>query len=144
MRAAAVLLAPPHDVWKLVGEPYHLSDWWPGYRGIQPDRRGLAEGARWRISRGPTGSGTSNLLRRPAGEGVIVLTRVVEGSLLAWHDVELRVDCRIALEPAADRRTRAEATIEGSWLRISAEGLRSVPRHAVRRLYDLCQTAAEL
>ena len=114
------------------------------YQGVQVDRRGLAEGARWSVNRGPTGSGTSNLFTRPGGGGTIVLTRVVEGSFLAWHDVELRVDCAVALEPAAQRRTEATVSVEGSWARITFEGLRLVPRHALRRLHDLCQTAAEL
>jgi hypothetical protein len=141
LEAVGILLSPPDDAWKLVGEPYHLSDWWPGYRGIEPDRRGLVEGARWTVSRGPTGAGTSNLLRRPAGEGIVVIKRVPAGSALAWHDVDLEVDCTVTLEPAAERRTRVQVAIEGSWMRITAEGLRSVPKQAIRRLHDLCQTS---
>jgi uncharacterized protein YndB with AHSA1/START domain len=144
LQASAELLSPPEDVWKLVSEPYHLSDWWPGYRGIQLDRLAFAEGARWRVNRGPTGAGTSNLIRRPGGEGILVVRRIVEGSLFAWHDVELGVDCAVVLEPAGGRRTSARASIDGPWLRITLEGLRTVPRQAVRRLHDLCQTAAEL
>jgi uncharacterized protein YndB with AHSA1/START domain len=132
LEASAELLSPPEDVWKLVSEPYHLSDWWPGYRGIQLDRLAFAEGARWRVNRGP------------GGEGILVVRRIVEGSLFAWHDVELGVDCAVVLEPAGGRRTSARASIDGPWLRITLEGLRSVPRQAVRRLHDLCQTAAEL
>lgn len=139
-----MLFAPPEDVWRLVGEPYHLPDWWPGYRGVAPDRRGLAEGARWTVRRGPTHSGTSNLLRRPGGEGTIVLCRVVPGSVLAWHDVQLGLDATVAIAPAAERRSQATVTIEASWWRITSEGMRSVPRTAVDRLHDLCQTAATL
>lgn len=144
LEARGELLSPPADVWKLVGEPYHLPDWWPGYRGVQVDRRGLAEGARWSVNRGPTGSGMSNLLSRPESGGTIVLTRVVDGAFLGWHDVELHVDCAVVLEPAALRRTAATVSVAGSWARITFEGLRPVPRHALRRLHDLCQTAAEL
>ena len=32
------------DVWELVSEPYHLPDWCPAYTGVDPDRRGLADG----------------------------------------------------------------------------------------------------
>ena len=41
----------PHgtDVWGFLAEPYHLSDWWPGILGVEPDRRGFAPGARWRV-----------------------------------------------------------------------------------------------
>ncbi len=144
IEASGELLSSPADVWKLVGEPYHLSDWWPGYRGIQLDRRGFAEGARWRVSRGATRSGTSNLIRRPGGDGTLVVTRIVDEAVFAWHDVELRVDCAVTIEPAAGRLTLARATLDGSWSRITFEGLRSVPRQALRRLHDLCQTAAEL
>ena len=56
MRVSATreLLAPRADVWGFVAEPFHLSDWWPGVQGVQPDRRGLAAGARWQlVSGGP-------------------------------------------------------------------------------------------
>src|SRR3981081_405953 len=66
------LLATRGDVWNLLAEPHHLSDWWPGYTTIRPDRRGLAEGARWQIVRGSA----PGLLRRPGGEGLIVVTAV--------------------------------------------------------------------
>lgn len=144
IQASRLLLAPPEDVWALVAEPYHLPDWWPGYVGVEPDRRGLAEGARWKVNRGTTRAATSNLVRRPGGAGTIVIVRVVERSLLAWHDVDLRVDAAVTLEPAANRQTTASASVSGSWTRLSLEGLRGVPRQAVQRLYDLCQTAASL
>ena len=44
------LLAPRADVWAFLAEPYHLSDWWPGITGVDPDLRGFAPGARWRIN----------------------------------------------------------------------------------------------
>ena len=65
VEASGVLLAPVEDVWRLLGEPYHLPDWWPGYRGV---------------------------------------------------------------EPAAQRRTQVTVAIEASWWRVSAEGLRGLPR----------------
>ena len=37
------------DVWGFLAEPYHLSDWWPGIVGVEPDRRGFAPGARWKV-----------------------------------------------------------------------------------------------
>ena len=144
VEAGRELLAPPEDVWRLVAEPYHLSDWWPGYTGIEPDRRGLSEGARWCIVRGSTHAGTSNLLRRLVGDGTIVISRVVEERVLAWHDVEFGRDARVTLTPAAKRHTDVRVQIEGGWARIVSEGLRSVPAQAVRRLFDLCQTAVEL
>ena len=49
IEATRELLAPQRDVWALLAEPYHLPDWWPAYTGVQPDRRGLATGARWQV-----------------------------------------------------------------------------------------------
>ena len=48
--ATRELLAAREDVWGFLAEPYHLSDWWPGIVGVEPDRRGFAVGARWRVS----------------------------------------------------------------------------------------------
>jgi uncharacterized protein YndB with AHSA1/START domain len=49
IKASRELLSPRPDVWAFLAEPYHLSDWWPGVSGVQPDRRGAAAGARWQI-----------------------------------------------------------------------------------------------
>jgi uncharacterized protein YndB with AHSA1/START domain len=78
------LVAPREDVWALLAEPYHLSDWWPGYSAIRPDRRGVAVGARWAVVR----SATAGLLRRPGGEGMIVIESVEPTLSIAWRDVE--------------------------------------------------------
>ena len=45
------LLAPLDDVWAFVAEPHNLPDWWPRVGGVQPDRLGLAPGARWALQR---------------------------------------------------------------------------------------------
>ena len=47
--ATRELDSPVRDVWAFLAEPLHLPDWWPGYSGVQPDRRGLASGARWQV-----------------------------------------------------------------------------------------------
>jgi uncharacterized protein YndB with AHSA1/START domain len=134
------LLAVRGDVWALVAEPHHLSDWWPDYTTIRPDRRGLAEGARWQVVR----SDTPGLLRRPGGEGTIVITRVEPGLRLGWHDVQQAFDADLRLEPAPDGQTRAMLSIEAPWWRLIVEGLRLTPRQALARLHALCQTAATL
>jgi uncharacterized protein YndB with AHSA1/START domain len=143
VEASRELLAPVEDVWQLLADPYHLPDWWPGYVGVEPDRLGVAEGARWRIVRGSTQAASSSLLRRAGGVTTIVITRVVDGSLLAWHDTEFGLDAEVMVSPAASRHAEVRVRLEGSRMRILSEGLRSVPHQAVRRLYDLCQTAAE-
>ena len=49
VEAARRLLAPREDVWAFLAEPHNLADWWPGIAAVEPDRRGLAAGARWQI-----------------------------------------------------------------------------------------------
>jgi uncharacterized protein YndB with AHSA1/START domain len=134
------LLASRGDVWTLLAEPRHLADWWPGYSVIRPDRRGLAEGARWQVVRGST----PGLLRRPGGEGMVVIEAVEPGLRLAWRDIQQHFTVDVRLEPAPEGNTRATLILEAPWWRIVAEGLRSTPRQALARLHALCQTAASL
>jgi uncharacterized protein YndB with AHSA1/START domain len=140
IKAQRELLAPRGDVWSLLAEPRHLSDWWPGYTAVRPDRRGLAEGARWEVSRG----GAPGLLRRPGGEGLIVVIAVEPGLRFRWRDLQQAFVAEILLEPAASGHTRATLTLQASWWRLVAEGLRPVPGQALARLHALCQTASGL
>ena len=139
IEAERELLAPAKDVWELLAEPHHLSDWWPGYLSIRPDRRGLAPNARWQVVR----SKEAGLLRKPGGEGLIVVTRVEDGRALGWHDVQQQFDAVIELA-GTNSRTNALVTLEAPWWRIRLEGLRLAPREALSRLHALCQTAAGL
>jgi uncharacterized protein YndB with AHSA1/START domain len=140
IEATGELQAPRQDVWGLIAEPYHLPDWWPAYQGVRPDHRGFAEGARWHIVRNPA----PGLLQRPGGEGLIVVTRIVEGYEFRWVDLAQRVEARIALDNAGTGRTRAWISVSGPWWRLLLEGTRSHPRRALVRLEALCQTAASL
>ena len=134
-----MLLASREDVWAIVAEPYHLPDWWPAYTGVEPDRRGLVEGARWTVLR----SRTPGFLRKPRGKGLIVIQRVSPGEELAWLDLSQNVEAGLRLEDEG-RGTRATAFVDGPLWRLLAEGARGLPRLAVARLYDLCQTATSL
>jgi uncharacterized protein YndB with AHSA1/START domain len=138
VKAATELLAPPGDVWALLAEPRHLSDWWPGYRAIRPDRRGLAVGARWEVVRSQAG-----LLRRPGEEGLVAITAVEQNRRLAWQDVQQRFTATVDLEGDYGQ-TRARVIVEASWSRLLFEGLRLAPQEALSRLHALCQTAAGL
>ena len=138
VKAATELLAPPGDVWALLAEPRHLSDWWPGYRAIRPDRRGLEVGARWEVVRSQEG-----LLRRPGEEGLVAITAVEPNRRLAWQDVQQRFTATVDLEGDGGQ-TRARVTVEASWWRLPVEGLRLAPQEALSRLHALCQTAAGL
>jgi uncharacterized protein YndB with AHSA1/START domain len=138
--ASRELLASRTDVWELVSEPYHLPDWWPAYTGVKPDRLGLAPNARWEVVRGRT----PGFFRKPRGHGLIVIKEVAHERLLRWHDVAQRLDAGIRLEEAGPERTLAIAFVDASFWRLRAEGARELPRQAVARLYDLCQTASTL
>jgi uncharacterized protein YndB with AHSA1/START domain len=138
--ATQELLAPRQDVWQFLADPHNLADWWPGVHAVEPDRRGLAPGARWRLVAGPqTGGFIGAFVRRPEAAGTITVLEVRQGEFLRLLFVDDRIDASLALEPGNDGRTRATLTIEGPWLRVN----RSLPRRALNRLYALCQTGAE-
>jgi hypothetical protein len=141
MRIAASrrLLAARADVWALLAEPYHLSDWWPGYTAIRPDRRGLAVGARWTVVR----SASPGLLRRPGGEGLIVIELVEPTLALAWRDLEQSFRAEVSIA-TVDAETDAALTLDAPVWRLFVEGLRSAPERALARLHELCQTADSL
>lgn len=140
LEASRELLALPADVWALLAEPHHLSDWWPGYTGVRPGRRGLAEGARWQIVR----SHAPGLLRQPGGEGMIVITRVEPRRSLAWRDLAQDFEARVTIEGTTAGSTFVALTLEAPWWRIAVEGLRGIPQQALTRLHNLCQTATTL
>jgi uncharacterized protein YndB with AHSA1/START domain len=135
--ATRELRAPRTDVWAFLAEPTHLSDWWPGIRAVEPDRRGLAPGARWRtLSR-----------ERPSPfvgskvdvAGMLVVLEVRPTEFVAWQFVDTRLDVELKLTEASADRTRAELTISAPFF----GGLRrSLPHKALTRLYSLCETGA--
>ncbi len=135
--ASRQLLAPRDDVWLFLAEPHHLSDWWPGVAGVEPDRRGLAPGARWKLHGGMRPS----LIRRPDMTGTLVVIEVERLQRVAWHMTSERIDVELTLAASGEDRTKVDLTVSGPFL----VGLRrSLPRNALNRLYALCQTGAEL
>ena len=135
------LLAPRQDVWKFLAEPYHLADWWPGIQGVQPDRKGLAPGARWLLNAGPqTGGLVGGFLRRPQTTQTLVVMEVRTGQHVRFLFTIDGVEADITLEPAPESHTRVTIELDGPWSRLN----RSLPRKALSRLYALCQTASDL
>ena len=133
--AERVLLAPLEDVWTFLAEPYNLSDWWPSISGVEPDRRGLAPGARWRV----VAPNEPGLFRRPQAAGTLLVLDVVPMRRIAFQLPAERLDAELELEPVDEKRTKAVLTIEGSWL------LRgSFPRRALDQLHSLLRTGEEL
>jgi uncharacterized protein YndB with AHSA1/START domain len=133
--ASRTLLAPLDDVWAFLAEPYNLADWWPGVAGVQPDRRGLASGARWQVVR-PNEPG---YFRRPQAGATLVVGDVVARERIAFAISGDRVAAEIELRATAPERTDVTLAVEAPWL----SGVRGgFPRRALERLHDLLQTGA--
>ncbi len=136
VRASRELLASPEDVWGYLAEPYHLSDWWPGLATVEPDRRGFAAGARWRIrSNAPT------LFRRADAEDTLLVRAAEPISLFAFELVKAKLEVELALEQSGPAVTTAELSVSGPLLFGFS---RSLPKDALDRLHDLLQTGAQI
>ncbi len=131
-RASLELLAPRADVWGFLSEPYHLTDWWPGLTGVEPDRRGFAEGARWKVA----ATARNVLLGSRRVETVLVIRAIEPYERWAWQLVATKLEVEVDLRSVGDDRTAVTVSTNGR--------RRSLPRVAVKRLYDLVQTAARL
>ncbi len=135
--ASRELLASRDDVWRFIAEPRHFADWWPGISAVQPDRRGLAEGARWQI----VTADRPSLLRRATSSGMLLVRAVRVPELFGFTLTGDHIDAELRLGERGDERTAAVLELEAPWLfGIS----RALPRRALTRLHALCQTAAEL
>jgi uncharacterized protein YndB with AHSA1/START domain len=135
--ASRELLASRDDVWAFIAEPRHFADWWPGIAAVQPDRRGLAEGARWQI----VTADRPTLLRRATSSGMLLVRAVQAPELFGWTLTGDHIDAELRLEDEGENRTGAVLELDAPWL----VGIsRALPRRALTRLHALCQTAAEL
>jgi hypothetical protein len=124
--ATLELLASRSDVWAFLAEPYHLSDWWPGITGVEPDRRGFAPDARWKVL-----VTKRNILLGPRpAETMLLIRKIEEYERWTWHLLSPRTEVEIRLRSAGDNTLVTVSTSRGSASR------------AVQRLYDLVQTAA--
>jgi uncharacterized protein YndB with AHSA1/START domain len=125
--ATLELLASRADVWAFLAEPYHLPDWWPGITGVEPDRRGFAPGARWKAL-----ATKRNVLAgaRPV-ETMLVIGEIDEYERWTWHLLQPTTDVEIRLRSVAEDRTA-----------VTVSTSRGSAATAVKRLYDLVQTAA--
>ena len=128
MREASLdLLAPRADVWRFLAEPYHLSDWWPGITGVDPDVRGFAPGARWKVH-----SSKRNVFTGTRSVETMLLIREIDSyERWTWHLLVPPTDVEVRLQAVAEGRTRVTVSVS-----------RGDPQRAVKRLYDLVQTAA--
>jgi uncharacterized protein YndB with AHSA1/START domain len=123
------LLAPRADVWAFLAEPYHLPDWWPGITGVEPDRRGFAPGARWKVH----ATKRNVFVGRRASETMLLIRDVEPYERWTWHLLKPTTDVEIRLRSSGDERTTVTVSTTGRDAAL-----------AVKRLYDLVQTAATL
>jgi uncharacterized protein YndB with AHSA1/START domain len=131
--ADRVLLAPLADVWAFLAEPYNLADWFPGISGVEPDRRGLAPGARWKV----IGPNEPSYFRRPQATGTLLIVDVVPRERIAFELTGDRISAELTLRALEEERTEASLVVDGPWL----IGLRrSYPRRALDRLHALLRT----
>jgi len=134
--ADRVLLAPVPDVWTFLADPYNLADWWPGISGVEPDRRGLAPGARWKV----LGPDQPTYFRKPQMTGTLLVLDVVPMQRVAFQLTGDRIEAELTLRPAEDDRTEASLVVEAPFL----IGLRRrFPVDALARLHALLRTSEE-
>jgi len=127
--ASRELLAPRPDVWAFIAAPFHLPDWWPGITGVEPDRRGFAPGARWKVI-----TTSKNIFIGRRSKETLLLVRAIDPwERFAWHVLQPKLDAEVSLQTIDAERTQVTVTVS----RGSAE-------HPLQRLYDLVQTAAAL
>ena len=122
-------MAPRADVWGFLAEPYHLSDWWPGLTGVEPDRRGFAPGARWKV----IVASRNIFVGVRQRESMLIVRAVDPYERFAWHVLSPKLDAEVSI--AATGPDRTQVTVTSS---------RGSPTRALQRLYDLVQTAAGL
>jgi hypothetical protein len=123
------LLAARADVWSFLAEPYHLPDWWPGISGVEPDRRGFAPGARWKVI-----AARRNIFAGPRNKESLLLIREIDlYERWSWHLLATKLDVEIRLRVTGESRTVATITLS-----------RGSPGPALKRLFELCQTGATL
>lgn len=132
--ASIELLATSRDVWRFLAEPYHLADWWPNLVAVEPDRRRLTTGTRWRVR-----SHSSTMFRHADSEDTLVIVAADPESRVVFEFVRAKMRAELTLTPAGPDRTRAELQVVGP---LMLGFSRSIARDALARLHNLVQTAA--
>jgi hypothetical protein len=127
--ASSELLASREEVWAFLAEPYHLADWWPGITGVEPDVRGFAPGARWKVHATKQNIFTG----RRSVESMLIVRDIDLYERWSWHLLAPKTEAEVRLHALAPDRTLVTVATDGP-----------KPALAVRRLYDLLQTAATM
>jgi hypothetical protein len=103
---------------------------------VEPDRRGLARGARWRVRRRE-----ASLLRKAQADDTLLVMAAERAQRFSFELVQARLRVELTLASAGAGRTAAGLAVEGPLLLGFS---RSLPKTALARLHDLCQTAASV
>ena len=153
-RAERELLAAREEVWRFLSEPHHLPDWWPGVVAVEPDRRGFAVGARWRVQRREP---QLRLLPLPSSDQLgrlraetLVVERIDPPAALDFRIVGQGLGGRaraplvasLRLDPARAGRTLARLELDSG--RLAGRRDARAAAAALARLHALLQTAAAL
>src|SRR5207249_3020617 len=85
--------APRELVWAIVADPERFGEWWPGVASVEPGRRGLVPGARWRIE----GESRGRYLRRPLPAGELLVLEVRIAERVAFQLTGDRIDVELVL-----------------------------------------------
>ena len=110
---------------------------WPGISGVEPDRRGLAPGARWKV----VGPGTPSLFRKPQMTGNLVVLAVEPMQRIAFQLTGDRIDAELTMRPAGPKETAVVLEVSGPFL----IGLRRrFPAQALARLHSLLRTGEDV
>jgi hypothetical protein len=80
------------------------------------------------------------MFKRPGAAGTLLVLDVVQGTRLSFQLVNERIDAEIELSPVDATHTKVSLTVEAGWGSVR----RSYAKEALRRLYDLIQTADTL
>jgi hypothetical protein len=96
----------------------------------------MAVGARWHVRR----AGAS-LLSRAQSDDTLLVTAVEPRRRFAFELVGARLRVELTLETAGVGRTNAVLTVQGP---LVVAFSRNLPKSALARLHDLCQTAATI
>jgi len=115
-------------VWAILAEPLHLPDWWPGLLAVEPDRRGVAPGARWQA----TATRRNPFLGGRRIETALLIHDVENYERWTWHLVTARLDVEIRLRAVGEAETEVTVTTNRG----------RVARDAVVRLRELVRTLA--
>jgi uncharacterized protein YndB with AHSA1/START domain len=131
-RRSRVVSAAPDEVWRIVGDPYHLPRWWPKVARVEA----VAGGKFTEVLQG-TRSGRSvradfRIDEKRKGE-LLRFSQLLEGS--PFERVLSRSETTIALEPA-DAGTRIAVTVQQGLRGMSRFGGGFLLRRATRRIID--------